>query len=289
MTYPPWLSYENAAGLTWDDPPRRSGIIPPDVLDLIHYATLAPSGHNAQPWKFAVSGQSVRIMPDWSRRLPIIDPDNRELWISLGCACGNLLIAAAESGYRSEVVYPTALGEAITIKLMRSSAIRSPSLFAAIPFRQNTRSLYDGRIVSAVDFRTVDKLDMADGVGIHMVSSLRQKGAVIDCVAAGNARQYSDQRFDNELLQWLRFNKPEALRSLDGLYTRCSGRPEVPRWIGKHFVNRSSAAQQSDIDLRMLRSSSGLFVVTSVSDDIEAWIETGRAYERNAWRSRSRT
>ena len=62
--------------------------------EIIHYATLAPSGHNTQPWKFSIKDNSILIYPDYSRRLSVVDPDDHALFISLGCALENLVIAA---------------------------------------------------------------------------------------------------------------------------------------------------------------------------------------------------
>jgi hypothetical protein len=84
------------------------------------------------------------------------------------------------------------------------------------------------------------------------------------------------------LIYWLRFNKKEALASLDGLYSRCSGNPEVPRWLGRTFVAGTKPQQQADADAKKLRSSSGAVVIASQSDDKTAWVRTGQIYERLA-------
>lgn len=57
---------------------------------MIYYATLAPSGHNTQPWQFLIRNNSILINPDFSRRLAIVDSDDHALFISLGCALENL-------------------------------------------------------------------------------------------------------------------------------------------------------------------------------------------------------
>lgn len=54
--------------------------------ELVRYATLAPSSHNTQCWKFALDEQSITIRPDLSRRCPAVDPDDHHLFVSLGCA-----------------------------------------------------------------------------------------------------------------------------------------------------------------------------------------------------------
>src|SRR3989344_3094210 len=61
---------------------------------LIGFAILAPSTHNSQPWKFRIQDSTITILPDLHRTLPVSDPHNRHLYISLGCALENLRIAA---------------------------------------------------------------------------------------------------------------------------------------------------------------------------------------------------
>jgi hypothetical protein len=104
----------------------------------------------------------------------------------------------------------------------------------------------------------------------------------LEYVNQGNLRQYSDQAFVEELIHWLRFTRKEALASLDGLFTRCSGNPELPRWLGQMFVSGTRPQQQADVDARKLRSSSGEVVIASETDDKTAWVRTGQVYERLA-------
>ncbi len=63
---------------------------PADIVELLRYATLAANGHNTQPWRFRVGDHRVDILPDFSRRTPIVDPDDHHLYASLGCAAETL-------------------------------------------------------------------------------------------------------------------------------------------------------------------------------------------------------
>ena len=60
---------------------------------LIAYAVLAPSSHNSQPWKFTLKENKVILEPDLSRHLPESDANQRQMYISIGCALANFLIA----------------------------------------------------------------------------------------------------------------------------------------------------------------------------------------------------
>jgi hypothetical protein len=63
---------------------------------------------------------------------------------------------------------------------------------------------------------------------------------------------------------------------LDGLYTRCSGIHEVPRWLGQIFVAGTKPEQQADADAKKLRSSPAAVVVASEVDGKTAWVRTGQ-------------
>ena len=66
-------------------------------------ATLAPSVHNTQPWRFMLSGSSLEIHADWNRRLRVLDPRGRQLLISCGCAVFNARVALAAARYEAMV------------------------------------------------------------------------------------------------------------------------------------------------------------------------------------------
>jgi hypothetical protein len=105
---------------------------------------------------------------------------------------------------------------------------------------------------------------------------------MLQYVNQGNLSQYADKAFVAELMNWIRFNKKEALTSLDGLYSPCSGNPEVPRWLGRMFVSGTKPRKQANADARKVRSSAGAVVVASEADDKTAWVRTGQVYERLA-------
>src|SRR5829696_7578988 len=77
-----------------DDANFPAGGSKADVLRFaLRYAVLAPSSHNSQPWLFYVDGNAVEIYADHTRRLPVVDPDDRELVMSCGAALYNLRLA----------------------------------------------------------------------------------------------------------------------------------------------------------------------------------------------------
>ncbi len=72
---------------------------------LLRYAILAPSARNSQPWRFAVKDRNVHLFADLTRIQPVADPHARELYMSLGCALENLLVAAEHFGLQHAVTF----------------------------------------------------------------------------------------------------------------------------------------------------------------------------------------
>jgi hypothetical protein len=67
------------------------------VLELVAAATMAPSRHNSQPWRFRFdpASQTIGLYADPERMLRVSDPAGRGLHIACGAALFNLRLAAA--------------------------------------------------------------------------------------------------------------------------------------------------------------------------------------------------
>ncbi len=87
-----------------DDFPRTSPV-EVQLGFLLQYAILAPSLRNTQPWAFSVRGNRVHLIADFRQAQPVADPRRRELYISIGCALENLLVAAEHFGFGHGIAY----------------------------------------------------------------------------------------------------------------------------------------------------------------------------------------
>lgn len=253
-----------------------------DARELIRHATLAASSHNTQPWKFRILTDSITILPDFSRRCPVVDPDDSHLFKSLGCAAENLVHAAAAQGFSAEVRFDS--GEnSIDVLLNRDATARATALYRAIPKRQCVRAAYDGSPIEVTQLEKLEEAGKELSVRSIMLLSDAQKNAVIDYVTRGNIAQFTDRAFRKELVAWIRFNPAEAMRRGDGLAARTSGQPALPTWLAKLIIGLVLTPKgQAETDATNIGSSAGVAVFVSSHDNKAAWINVGRAYERFA-------
>ena len=121
-------SYEAKVRSTWCPAKAPTGDKALLRQELVRNATLAPSSHNTQCWKFPVENDVITILPDLARRTPAVDPDDHHLYVSLGCAAENLVLAALANGLKGDVRFDpaTAGGGAIKIALQPTQAVAAP-------------------------------------------------------------------------------------------------------------------------------------------------------------------
>jgi hypothetical protein len=175
----------------------------PEMGDFVRYATLAANSHNTQPWRFRISASKIEILPDFSRRIPVVDPDDHHIFASLGCAAANLALAAQARGRKGDLTFNPANNGSVAFTFGNGLTADS-TLFDAIPLRQSTRSDYDGRAVSSTDLQTLSTAAMIPSVDTVLITNRAQIGHVRDLVLAGNSVQLSDPAFLHELKTWLR-------------------------------------------------------------------------------------
>ncbi len=274
--------YSDAVAAIWH--PAKADVSSAMLLrrELVRYATLAPSSHNTQCWKFAVAEQSISISPDLARRCPAVDPDDHHLYVSLGCAAENLMQAALANGLKGEAVFETLPSDALKINLQPTQSVQS-DLFKAISQRQCTRAEFDGRPISSDDLRLLATAGKGPGVQLMLITEKTAMEQVLDYVVQGNTAQMNDSAFVAELKAWIRFSDAEAVRAGDGLFARSSGNPSVPRWLATPlFPLFFRADGENDKYARHIRSSSGIAVFVSDRNDKAHWMEAGRCYERFA-------
>jgi len=246
---------------------------------LISYATKAPSGHNSQPWKFKILENGIEIHADFESSLPIVDPHNRELFISLGCATENLCAAAADFGFSTKwsTQKKSTGGSFIKIDLEKSEMNSQKGLIELIENRQTNRSVFNGDSISQQDLNELTRIPGEDNINMYYYKNGGKDFLTIkEYIKKGNEIQMNDPNFKNELLSWIRFNKSHIEKTNNGLTYKVMAAPPMPKVIGKLIVKSFLNPKKQNKSDRIKIDSSSHFILLTTRDNSELeWISLG--------------
>lgn len=265
---------------------------------LLRYAILAPSGPNSQPWKFAINTSTVSVYADLKRSLPFVDPSNRTLFMSVGCAIANLLVAGKHFELGSVVDYfpkgqETSHGRKIPngqeipddqdnflvaeVKFERKSSFKGEDLFNQIARRQTTKDRYLDRKID--DSILEDMKSCIDEPGLHLLymASESDKSALANLVARAHHIQLSNKNFRSNLGSWLRNNwttEPDGMP----LYT-FGVSDAVSLGFPAAFKEFDLSEAVIYRDSGLIKGCSAMGVLSSDDDDKLAWVKSGQSLE----------
>jgi len=257
----------------------ETGRIEEKIRFLLNYAILAPSSHNTQPWRFLVEGNRVSVYADSTRGLPRVDPEERELHISVGCAVANLLIAAEHFGLEHKLEYFPGEEKVVTIELSPGHT-KKPGfvdLFHEIAVRHTNRNKYEPEMVGEEKFYDL-RVCVGEGFRIDLITDQKTKFEVAELVAMGDIVQLGDKTFRRELASWVRHN---WTRSGDGMPGFVFGVSSFGSLLGSFFIkNFNLGKSQAKKDKKLVVESPAIGVLSSAEDNELFWVRTGIVFEK---------
>lgn len=260
--------------------PAAAPVWDPATRLMLHAATLAPSSHNTQPWRFVVRPGEIELHADPTRALPVNDPHDRELTVSCGCALFNLRSAAAHCGLAARVArFPAGEdGELLArIELSAPHADEQPeasalaALYGSIAARRTYRKRFEARAPSERARQALAAAAQAEGARwceLHDDASRAQAAALI---ARGDEIQWSDARWRRELAAWM-----HPRRSGDGLTVPGLSAPLTHAIVRSFDMGHGVGAK----DQELAQASPLLGVLLTRADARSDWLAAGEALQR---------
>ncbi len=244
------------------------------MRSLLQYATLAPSSHNTQPWRFVYGEGRIALYADRTRALPANDPQDRELTISCGCAVMNLRVAAARAGLSARVFPLPDPGNADWLCVVdlenRGATPDEAELFPAISRRHTYRQPFEAREVPGMLLQGLSSTANREGAWLEFLPE-EERPEVSRLIAEGNTAQWSNPAWRRELAVWMR-----PRRRGDGLTVPGLLAPAI-RMVVRHFDMAKSVAEG---DRKLAENAPVLAVLGSDSEGVTDWLRTGQALER---------
>ncbi len=242
---------------------------------LLNYAQLAPSSHNSQPWHFSVQGSEIHLYPDLKRWLQVADPERRELYISLGCALENLLVAAEhfQLGYQVSFFSDrdgTEHFASVTFAEDRPiSNVRDAALFQAIQQRRTNRERFLPRLVPKEELLQIKAARLERDLHLQFIANIDQKRQLASMVKHADKTLFANAAYRSELARTLG----------EGAFGNTWPWSRLAKFMVRHFNLGKRIGKQN---AQHLISAPVLVVLSSHHDDAIEQIKIGQLYERIA-------
>ena len=252
---------------------------------MLYYASLAGSSHNSQPWKVEVTHDSlIRLYADTTRALTVVDPGQRELYISLGAFIENFNLAAGNLGYNSTVkLNDNKKSNTLVAEIRLCKASSTHYHLELIEKRRTLRTPFDTASISEKD---INQLIASDPKHIHFYSERSKEGGLI---AQKTIEAYTQQAYNlsaqNELVHWLRFSDKDVSEKKDGLTTAGMQIDGFSGFFVRHFLKPEDSKKTSFIEGGIDKTKNqalncgGWILITSSENQFPDWIKLGQLYE----------
>ena len=263
-------------------------------IDALAYAILAPNPHNRQPWLFELVGEDqINVRIDLDKRLPATDPYDRQITIGFGCMLELLSMAAAERGYRAEIVpFPDGAPQPrlssariAQVTFLPDSNVRKDPLFESVLLRRSTKEPYDTS--KSVDADALNHV-LAAKTGALSIGGTTDPGQVkelIDLAWLGFMIEYETDQTRKESIDLMRIGNRAVVKDPDGIDMGGvqMGLFKMTGIVSHEGLNtKGSQAYNIGIDMyrEIIHSAMGFAWVTASENTRLSQIEAGRNWVR---------
>jgi len=268
-------------------PAEATPTLQPDEAQILWLASLAPSGHNTQPWLVRRLEPYHWIVGNDRRKwLPAVDPQQRETLLSLGAFLQNLESAALSLGYACQwtLLAETNQDERVMEVRMSKAGASDATNVASIKSRRTVRSGFRRDELSQ---RDVEHLVGHEPQFIHYLPANGPAAAFVNTQTnEANRLQAARDPAQEELADWIRFSSVDARQYRDGLTTGGMEIDGVAGWVVRNFYDKASVLKE-DFRKRGLAqvreqvsASAGWILITSADGSVASLLETGRRMQR---------
>ncbi len=259
----------------------------PDEKQILFLASLAPSGHNTQPWfvKYIEPNNWI-IGNDKTKWLPAVDPTQRETILSIGAFMQNLEYAANGFGYDCQFTMLANNNQdenVVEVKLSKATVILKYDI-EKIKHRRTVRNNYLNDVLKKEDVQYLlnNETDFIN----YIANTTKEHNWLNEQTIEANKIQAYRDAAQSELADWIRFSSKNAEKYNDGLTLASMEIEGVPAWLLRNFYTKNNVMKKSfreqsiDKVVKQVSQSAGWLLITSKDNSVITLLETGKRLQR---------
>ena len=196
----------------------------PAVIEtLVRHAALAPSGGNAQPWRFVYANDTLRCFHDRKRSESFLDFEDRASHMAFGALAENLRLSAAGMRVALRIdAFPRADEPLLICEAVLGGQAATPSaetwrLAAQLELRVTNRKL--GARAPMPDDEAAALVTLAEDAGatLRVLRGKDELAELGDILGQGDKLRFLSPIMHREMMSEMRWTPEETERTRDGL------------------------------------------------------------------------
>jgi nitroreductase len=253
---------------------------PEEFRLVVEFASLAPSVHNTQPWRFVAGDDGLEIYAEPDRQLQYLDPSGRQLHISCGAVVEFARIAIRAMGFDCDVdLLPDAADRELVARI-RAGSQSTPTeaelaLVAAAARRYTDRGPYSDEELTSEQIERLRVAAASAGCWLRALSHRDERVAAITLLAEAERAEAADPEYRAELEKWQRRQRspdgiPQAAHASWDEQERVSDVP-LRDFTGHdwHPLPHEGVPPEVERD--------ALLLIGTTTDSESSWLQAGRA------------
>ena len=252
-----------------------SGKPGPVLVSCLTAATAAPSVHNTQPWLFRPHDGAIDVLADDRRRLHVLDPDGREMYVSVGAAVFTLRVALAAAGRPSaaRLLPERDVAARVTIGPPTEPTRVARALAGAIGRRHTNRRPFADKPIPYGTMEELSGAAVAEGASLLVVGPELRDG-VLSLTRTADTRMRGNPGYLAELASW---TTPPGVGRRDGVPRHAFG----PRSTDAHLPMRDMGlGHGAPTGLVDFEPDPTLVMLFTPDDTVADWLRAGAALQR---------
>lgn len=267
-------------------------MIPRELIEkILQEAVQAPSGDNAQPWRFDVQGDVVDVYNIVGRDATLFNFRNRGDFLAHGALVENIVIAAEHFGYDANITLFPEVGRidhTATIRLEKVKDKKENGLFKAIRERATNRKTYKSYVLTEDEKKSVMQIKGENGAEIRLAEKREDVKKLAAIVSLNERLLLENKHIHDFLFSIIRWTDKEE-KEKPGMHVktlelalpqqfifRCLKSWGVAEWAKKIGLPKFIAKENA----KVYASSSAIGAIAMEGDTPKDFMQAGRLLQR---------